>query len=26
VRDEAGKIHGVIDRETFIQVLAGANV
>ena len=26
VRDEAGKIHGVIDRETFIQVLAGANI
>ena len=26
VRDEAGKIHGVIDRETFIQVLAGATI
>lgn len=26
VRDKAGKIYGVIDRETFIQVLAGANI
>ncbi|MEM6665668.1 MAG: betaine/proline/choline family ABC transporter ATP-binding protein [Pseudomonadota bacterium] len=26
VRDEAGRVHGIIDRETFIQVLAGATL